>query len=189
MAVVLSFGFYKNDLREDMPRVVAFVDMGHCALQVVLESFNKERLKMLATTIDGVKGRDFNMVLVRYFIQEFKKRYKLDLAANWSARMLRITECERLKKRMSANSHDLPLNIEWFKNDGDVAGKMKWETFEAMSTELLARAERSMAWALKVAGLRPTDVESVELVGGGVLVPAVKQLVRKVLQREPLTTL
>ncbi|KAG0417688.1 hypothetical protein HPB47_005410, partial [Ixodes persulcatus] len=66
---------------------------------------------------------------------------------------------------------------------------MKRETFEAMSTELLARAERSMAWALTVAGLRPTDVESVELVRGGVRVPAVKQLVRKLFQREPLTTL
>ncbi|CAN7975113.1 unnamed protein product [Ixodes persulcatus] len=66
---------------------------------------------------------------------------------------------------------------------------MKRETFEAMSTELLARAERSMAWALTVAGLRPTDVESVELVRGGVRVPAVKQLVRKLFQREPSTTL
>ncbi|KAG0436196.1 hypothetical protein HPB47_018084, partial [Ixodes persulcatus] len=58
-----------------------------------------------------------------------------------------------------------------------------------MPTELRARAERTMTWALTVAGLRPTDVESVELVGGGTRMPEVKQLVRKVFQREPSTAL
>ncbi|CAN8005972.1 unnamed protein product [Ixodes hexagonus] len=188
-AVALSFGFYKNDLPEDKPRVVAFVDMGHSALQVALVAFNKDRLKMLATSFEGVGGRDFDMVLVRYFVQEFKERYKLDVATNRRALMRLITECEKLKKQMSANPHDLPLNIECFMNDRDVAGKMKREAFEAMSAELLARAERTMVRALTEAGLRPTDVEAVELVGGGTRVPAVKQLVRKVFQREPSTTL
>ncbi|CAN7974699.1 unnamed protein product, partial [Ixodes persulcatus] len=45
---------------------------------------------------------------------------------------------------MGAIPHDLPLNIECYKNDRDVAGKMKRETFETMSTELLARAKRTM---------------------------------------------
>ncbi|XP_042142175.1 97 kDa heat shock protein-like [Ixodes scapularis] len=88
---------------------------------------------------------------------------------------------------MSANPHDLTLNIECYNNDWDVAGKLKRETLETMSTELVARAERTMAWALMVAGLRPTNVESVELVGGGTWVPAVKQLVCKVFQRKPST--
>ncbi|KAG0417687.1 hypothetical protein HPB47_005409 [Ixodes persulcatus] len=68
MAVVLSIGFYKNDLPEN----------------------NKNRLKMLAT-FDGVWGHDFDMVLVRYFVQEFKKRYKLGVATNRSALMRPIT--------------------------------------------------------------------------------------------------
>ncbi|CAN7977048.1 unnamed protein product, partial [Ixodes persulcatus] len=157
--------------------------------EVVVVAFNKDRLKMLATTFDGVGGRDVDMVLVHYFFQVFKQRYKLDVATNWRALMRIITECEWLKKQMSANPHDLQLNIECYKNDRDVAGKMKRETFKAMYTELLARAERTMPWALTVAGLRPTDVKSVELVGGDTRVPAVKQLVRKVFQQEPSTTL
>ncbi|KAG0427725.1 hypothetical protein HPB47_025250 [Ixodes persulcatus] len=178
-ALELSFGFYKNDLPEDKLR----------ALQVVVVAFNKDRLKMLATTFDGVGGRDVDTVLVHYFFQVFKQRYKLDVATNWRALMRIITECEWLKKQMSANPHDLQLNIECYKNDRDVAGKMKRETFKAMYTELLARAERTMPWALTVAGLRPTDVKSVELVGGDTRVPAAKQLVRKVFQQEPSTTL
>ncbi|KAG0421370.1 hypothetical protein HPB47_002735 [Ixodes persulcatus] len=156
---------------------------------VVLVASNKDRLKMLATTFDGVGGCDLDMVLVRYFVQEFKERYKLEVATNWRALIRLINERERLKKQMSANPHDLPFNMERFKNDRDVAGKMKRETFETMSTELIARAVRTIAWALTVAGLRPTDVESVEPAGGGTRVPAVKQMVRKVFQLEPSTTL
>ncbi|EEC10412.1 heat shock protein 70 (HSP70)-4, putative [Ixodes scapularis] len=111
----------------------ALTDQG---AQVVLVAVDKDRLRILATTFDGVGGRDFDMVLVRYFIQEFKKRYKLDVATSWRALMRLITECERLKKEMSANLHDFPLNIKCFKNDLDAAGKMKRETFKAMSTEL-----------------------------------------------------
>ncbi|CAN8021252.1 unnamed protein product, partial [Ixodes persulcatus] len=104
--------------------------------EVLLVVFNKDRLKMLATTFDGVGGRDVDMVLVGYFVQEFKERYKLDVATNWRAFMRLITEYKRLKKHMSGNPHDLPLNIKCYKNDRDVAGKMKRETFETMSTEL-----------------------------------------------------
>ncbi|KAG0417530.1 hypothetical protein HPB47_005539 [Ixodes persulcatus] len=177
----LSFGFYKNDLPEDKLRVVAFMDMGHTALQVVLVAFNKDRLKTLATTFDGVGGHDSDMVLVRYFVQEFKERYKLDVATNRWALIRLITECEKLKKQISPNPHDLPLNIHCYKNDRDVAGKMKRETFEAIFTELLA--------PLTAAGLRLPDVELLDRVGGGTRVPAVKQLVRKVFEREPSTTL
>ncbi|CAN7974692.1 unnamed protein product [Ixodes persulcatus] len=80
--------------------------------EVVLVAFNKDRLKMLATTFDGVWGRDVDMMLVRYFSQAFKERYKLDVATNWRDLMRLMTKCKRLKKQMSANKHDLPLNIE-----------------------------------------------------------------------------
>lgn len=188
-AIALSYGFYKNDLPEEKPRVVAFVDMGHSALQVGIVGFNRDRLKMMATSFESVGGRDFDMVLVRYFVTEFKERYNLDVSSNRRALIRLITECEKLKKQMSANPHELPLNIECFMNDRDVAGKMKRETFEALARDHLARTERTLARALQEAGLRPTDVESVELVGGGTRVPAIKQLVRKVFNREPSTTL
>lgn len=188
-AIALSYGFYKNDLPEEKPRIVAFVDMGHSALQVGIVAFNRDRLKMMATAFESVGGRDFDMVLVRYFVQEFKERYNLDVSSNRRALIRLITECEKLKKNMSANPHELPLNIECFMNDRDVAGRMKREAFEAMAAEHLARTERTLARALHEAGLRPSDVDSVELVGGGTRVPAIKQLVRKVFNREPSTTL
>ncbi|XP_064482234.1 heat shock 70 kDa protein 4-like isoform X3 [Ornithodoros turicata] len=188
-AVALSYGFYKNDLPEDKPRIVGFVDMGHSALQVAIVAFNKDRLRVLAQAFDNVGGRDFDMVLVRHFVQEFRERYKLEVTSNRRALIRLIAECEKLKKQMSANPHELPLAIECFMQDKDVAGKMKREAFEAMAAELLARTERTMVRSLTEAQLRPQDVDVVELVGGSTRVPAIKLLVKKVFAREPSTTL
>ncbi|KAM7303539.1 hypothetical protein ISCGN_013491 [Ixodes scapularis] len=122
-AVALSFGFDKNDLPEDKLRVVAFMDMCHSALQIVLVAFNKELLKILATTFDGVGRHDSDLVLVRYFVQEFKERYKLDVATNRWALMRFITEREKLKKQMSANPHDVQLYIECSRTTGTLRAR------------------------------------------------------------------
>ena len=54
-----------------------------------------------------------------------QQRYKLDVASNVKAGIRLIRECEKLKKLMSANSQDIPLNIECLMEDRDVTGKMK----------------------------------------------------------------
>ena len=59
-----------------------------------------------------------------YFCEDFKARYKLNVRENPRALLRLYQECEKLKKLMSANSSDLPLNIECFMNDIDVTGKM-----------------------------------------------------------------
>lgn len=63
-------------------------------------------------------------MLVQYFCEEFGKKYKLDVKSKPRALVRLYQECEKLKKLMSANSSDLPLNIECFMNDIDVTGKM-----------------------------------------------------------------
>lgn len=77
-------------------------------------------------------GKDFDEVLVKYFCEEFGKKYKLDVKTKPRALVRLYQECEKLKKLMSANSSDLPLNIECFMNDIDVTGKMN--RFVAFST-------------------------------------------------------
>ena len=49
-------------------------------------------------------------------------RYKLDVKSNKKACLKLLTEAEKLKKLMSANSNALPLNVECFMNDIDVKG-------------------------------------------------------------------
>ena len=60
------------------------------------------------------------------FLPSFsQEKYKLDASKNVKAGIRLIRECEKLKKLMSANSEEIPLNIECLMEDRDVTGKMK----------------------------------------------------------------
>ena len=63
-----------------------------------------------------------------------------------------MTECEKLKKLMSANSTPIPLNIECFMDDKDVRGKMKREEMEGLAAGLLQRVEHTMRNCLDSCG-------------------------------------
>lgn len=86
---------------------------------------NSSFFQVLATAFDPyLGGRNFDEMLVEYFCEDFKNRFKLNVKDNPRALLRLYQECEKLKKLMSANSSDLPLNIECFMNDIDVHGKM-----------------------------------------------------------------
>lgn len=81
--------------------------------------------QVLATAFDPyLGGRNFDEVLVDYFCEEFKGKYRLNVRDNPRALLRLHQECEKLKKLMSANSSNLPLNIECFMNDIDVSSRM-----------------------------------------------------------------
>lgn len=86
--------------------------------------------QVLATAFDPyLGGRNLDEVLVDYFCEEFKGKYKLNVRDNPRALLRLHQECEKLKKLMSANSSILPLNIECFMNDTDVSSRMNRSQF------------------------------------------------------------
>lgn len=88
-------------------------------------------LQVLSTAFDPyLGGRDFDQRLVENFCAEFKAKYKLDVKYRVRALLRLVQECEKLKKLMSSNSTDIPLNIECFMDDKDVSGKMNRYTSE-----------------------------------------------------------
>uniref|UniRef100_T1E692 Heat shock 70 kDa protein 4 n=1 Tax=Crotalus horridus TaxID=35024 RepID=T1E692_CROHD len=191
-AVALAYGIYKQDLPalEEKPRNVVFVDLGHSAYQVSVCAFNKGKLKVLATAFDTMLGgRKFDEVLVNYFCEEFGKKYKLDIKSNIRPLLRLSQECEKLKKLMSANASDLPMNIECFMNDIDVSGTMNRGKFLEMCDDLLARIEPPLRSALDQAKLKKEDVCAVEIVGGATRIPAVKERISKFFGKELSTTL
>ncbi|XP_014805418.1 PREDICTED: heat shock 70 kDa protein 4L isoform X1 [Calidris pugnax] len=191
-AVALAYGIYKQDLPalEEKPRNVVFVDMGHSAYQVSICAFNKGKLKVLATTFDPfVGGRNFDEALVDYFSEEFKTKYKLNVKENPRALLRLYQECEKLKKLMSANASDLPLNIECFMNDLDVSSKMNRAQFEQLCAALLARVEPPLRAAMEQAKLQREDIYSIEIVGGATRIPAVKEQISNFFCKEISTTL
>lgn len=60
-----------------------------------------------------------------------------------------MTECEKLKKQMSANSTKLPLNIECFMNEIDVSSSMQRTDMESMCAGVFKKMENTMRKCLK----------------------------------------
>lgn len=191
-AVTLAYGIYKQDLPapEEKPRIVVFVDVGHSGYQVSVCAFNKGKLKILATAFDSeLGGKGFDDILVNHFCEEFGKKYKLDVKTKPRALVRLVQECEKLKKLMSANSSDLPLNIECFMNDIDVSGKLNRGHFEEMCAGLLAKVEGPLRSVMEQAKLKKEDIYAVEIVGGASRIPAIKERISKFFGKELSTTL
>uniref|UniRef100_A0A3Q2NWX4 Heat shock protein 4a n=1 Tax=Fundulus heteroclitus TaxID=8078 RepID=A0A3Q2NWX4_FUNHE len=191
-AVSLAYGIYKQDLpaAEEKPRIVVFVDLGHSGYQVSVCAFNKGKLKILATAFDSdLGGKDFDDILVNHFCEEFAKKYKLDVRSKPRALVRLYQECEKLKKLMSANSSDLPLNIECLMNDVDVASKLNRGQFEEMCAGLLAKVEGPLRSVMEQTKLKKEEIYAVEIVGGATRIPSIKERISKFFGKELSTTL
>lgn len=104
---------------------------------------------MLASAADSqLGGRDIDTILAEYFCKDFQSRYKIDAHNNPRAYLRLLTEVEKLKKQMSANSTTLPLNIECFMEEKDVHGDMKRGDMEAMCSHLFKRVESTLKQCL-----------------------------------------
>uniref|UniRef100_A0A4W5RK01 Heat shock protein family A (Hsp70) member 4 like n=1 Tax=Hucho hucho TaxID=62062 RepID=A0A4W5RK01_9TELE len=191
-AVALAYGIYKQDLPtpEEKPRNVVFVDLGHSSFQVSISAFNKGKLKVLATAFDPyLGGRNFDEVLVEHFCEEFKARYKLNVRENPRAILRLSQECEKLKKLMSANCSDLPVNIECFMNDIDVTGKMNRVQFEELCAPFLMRVEAPLKAVIEQSKLSRDEIYAVEVVGGATRIPSIKERISKFFGKDVSTTL
>ncbi|XP_056587298.1 heat shock 70 kDa protein 4a isoform X2 [Triplophysa dalaica] len=191
-SVALAYGIYKQDLPapEEKPRIVVFVDVGHATYQVSVCAFNKGKLKVLGSAFDPqLGGKDFDDVLVNYFVEEFAHKYKLDVRSKPRALVRLCQECEKLKKLMSANSSDLPLNIECFMNDIDVTSTLNRTKFEELCTGLLAKVEGPLHSVMEQIKLKKDDIYAVEIVGGASRIPAIKEKISKFFGKELNTTL
>ncbi|XP_072260513.1 heat shock protein 105 kDa [Pyxicephalus adspersus] len=191
-AVALNYGIYKQDLPalEEKPKIVVFADMGHSSFQITACAFNKGKLKVLGSSYDPyLGGRNFDEKLVEHFCVEFKTKYKLDVKSKIRALLRLYQECEKLKKLMSSNSTDIPLNIECFMNDIDVSGRMNRSEFETLCADLLQRIDAPLRSLMEQIQLRVEDISSVEVIGGATRIPAVKEKIAKFFGKDVSTTL
>lgn len=179
-AVALGYGITKGDLPEnpEPPRHVCFIDIGHSNYSVSVVAFSKGQLTVKSTAHDrNFGGRDFDYALVQHFSEEFKKKYKVDVMSSPKAIFRLSAGCERLKKVLSANA-EAPLNVESLMNDIDASSSMKREQFEQMTEHLLTRVTNPLEEAIMKAGLTVDQIDAVELVGGCIRVPSIKDRIQ-----------
>ncbi len=195
-AISLYYGFYRTAPSEQETTIAAFIDCGHSSTQCAVVLFNQKEhyFKVLSVEYEmNCGGKHLDEILANYFIDQHK------LKLNKRSRFRLIAECEKLKKQMSANSNDLPLNIECLYDEKDFSSKMNRVLFEKLSEPLFNRLSELFSRTLVTA----TDkfntelaekfgdfrVDACEIVGGTSRVPAIKRLVKSIFGVKPTTTL
>jgi len=191
-AAALAYGIYKQDLPEEKEpsRNVIFADFGYNSLQVTTAALNKGKLTILGSAWDETLGGYlFDKVIWEKMNADFITKYKVDTRKNNRAQVKLVEACEKVKKTMSANSIDIPLNLECLMDDKDVSGKINRAQFEEMAEPLIERIKQTLLKGVEASGLKNEDFYSVEIIGGASRMPCFKQAVKDVFNLEPSTTL
>ncbi|KAJ2042097.1 adenyl-nucleotide exchange factor sse1, partial [Coemansia sp. S16] len=188
-AAALGYGITKSDLPEDKARNVVFVDLGHSSFSVSVVAFKKGELKVKSVAYErSVGGRSFDQALLDHFIAVFDEKYKIDIRSNSKAQVRLRAACEKLKKVLSANTQ-APITVENLMNDVDASALYSRDELEALIQPLLQRLEKPIQNAIADSGLAGEDIHSIELVGGSIRIPAVKQRLTEFFGRELSYTL
>ena len=88
------------------------------SIQVTTASFNKGKLTILGSAWDDtLGGSSFDRVIYEKMRTDFIAKYKVDADTNKRAQVKLLEASEKVKKTMSANSIDIPLNLECFMDD------------------------------------------------------------------------
>ena len=192
-AAALCYGMTKAaDLDEEKPRHVLFVDMGHANLSVAIVSFWKTRMEVRSVACDAnLGGRDFDRALAEAIAHEIRGKTGIDVLSAPAKVQYRLrVAAERAKKILSANLKTA-VHVESIAEDQDYATDFTRDAFEALIESLLVRVEATAKAALESANIPVDEFHSIELIGGSVRIPAVKERVARLFNHrlEPGSTM
>jgi len=133
-------------------------------------------------------GDDFDEALIHYVADEFKKDNGIDLR-NDAMALQRLQEaCEKAKKELSTLP-ETDINLPFITMDASgpkhLTMKITRSKFEELIDKLVERCRGPVLDALKAAGMSPSDIDEIVLVGGSTRVPKVRQTVKEIFGKEP----
>ena len=184
-AAALAYGFDKTDKEQ---KVLVF-DLGGGTFDVSILDLADGTFEVLATAGDNhLGGDDFDDVIVNWMADEFKKQYSIDLKADRMALQRMKEAAEKAKKDLSST---LQAHISLPFISANQSGPLHYEAdltranFDKMTKHLVDKTLGPVKQALKDAGVSPSEIDQVLLVGGSTRIPAVQEAVKSVLGKEP----
>ena len=185
-AAALAFGFDKTDKEQ---KVLVF-DLGGGTFDVSILDLADGTFEVLSTAGDNhLGGDDFDEVIVNWMIDEFKKEHHgIDLSKDHMALQRLKEAAEKAKKDLSSM---VQTHISLPFVSADESGPLHYEAdltkanFDKMTKHLVDKTVGPVRQALKDAGIQPSDIDQVLLVGGSTRIPAVQEAVKNELGKEP----
>ncbi len=184
-AAALAYGLDKASEN----KTIAVYDLGGGTFDVSILEIGDGVFEVLSTNGDTfLGGEDFDIRIVDYLADEFKKENGIDLKADKMALQRLKDEAEKAKKELSSASQ-YEVNLPFI--TADATGpkhlniKLSRAKFESLVDDLVKRTIEPCKKALADAGKSAGEIDDVVLVGGMTRMPAVQEAVKKFFGREP----
>ncbi len=188
-AAALAYGIDK----EGGDRVIAVYDLGGGTFDIsiieIADVDGEKQFEVLSTNGDTfLGGEDFDMVLINYFADEFKKDNGIDLKGDPLA-MQRLKEAAEKAKIELSSSQQTEVNLPYITADATgpkhLVIKLTRAKLEALVENLVERSIEPCRQALKDAGKSASEINEVILVGGQTRMPMVQTKVAAFFGQEP----
>jgi molecular chaperone DnaK len=184
-AAALSYGLEKKT----EAKTIAVYDLGGGTFDISILEIGDGVFEVKATNGDTfLGGEDFDMKLVNYLADEFKKEQGIDLR-NDKLALQRLKEAAEKAKIELSSSQQTEVNLPFITADQSgpkhLTMKLTRAKLESLVDDLIARTRGPCEKALKDAGLKAAEIDEVVLVGGMTRMPKVQQVVKEVFGQEP----
>ena len=164
---------------------IAVYDLGGGTFDISILKLKNGIFEVLATNGDThLGGDDFDRVLADLFLGEIRARHGLDLAAYPDHMQAVRLEAERAKIRLS-DELKTQVSIDLPEGKGRFTRELTRDQLESLTMGLVERTLAPCKLALKDAGLSPTEIDEIVLVGGSTRMPLVRQRVRALFGKQP----
>ncbi|HZL00955.1 MAG TPA: molecular chaperone DnaK [Caulobacteraceae bacterium] len=185
-AAALAYGLEKNDGKK-----IAVYDLGGGTFDVSILEIGDGVFEVKSTNGDTfLGGEDFDLRVVDYLADEFRKEQGVDLRKDKLALQRLKEEAEKAKKELSFTAQ-YEVNLPFISMNASgplhLNIKLSRAKLEALVEDLVAKTVGPCEQALKDAGLKTSDIDEVILVGGMTRMPKVVETVKAFFGREPHT--
>jgi molecular chaperone DnaK len=181
----LAYGIDKTEKEQ----TVLVFDLGGGTFDVSILSLADGTFEVLSTAGDTVLGGDdFDHAIMNWLADDFKKENNVDLMKDNMAKQRLKDASEQAKKELSSQtSTTISLPFISMGNAGPlhIQKTLTRDMFNSLTKDLVERCLGPVKRALSDAKLTTNDIDSVLLVGGSTRIPAVQDLVRRELGKEP----
>jgi molecular chaperone DnaK len=164
-------------------------DLGGGTFDISILEMQKGVFEVKSTNGDThLGGEDFDVVLVNHLLKEFKKDTGIDLSADRMA-IQRIREAAEKAKIELSSTSQTEINLPFITADASgprhINTKLMRSQFESLVEPLVRRTIEPCKKALGDAGVKPSEIDEVILVGGMTRMPKVVETVKGIFGREP----
>jgi molecular chaperone DnaK len=187
-AAALAYGL---DKKKD--EKVAVFDLGGGTYDIsVLELYDVEgsrQFEVKSTNGDThLGGDDFDQRVIDWLVTEFKRDQAIDLSKDPMA-LQRLKEAGEKAKMELSTTQTTDINLPFITADQSGPKHLNYQLtrakFEQLVDDLIQRTIPPMEQALKDAGIKPTEIDEILLVGGSTRIPKIQEIVKKFFGKDP----